>query len=256
MSRVSSDARVVLLTGASKGIGAATARALGESGACVIAHYGSDAEGVEQATAAIPAERKLLLAADFADPAAPQSLWEQALAWHGKVDVLVNNAGLMEEVPFSSDDEAWRVGWQRAFEVNVMAPAGLIRSALPHFLERGAGVVITVSSWVAHRAPGHPGLVAYASAKAAVKSLTQTVARHYSRDGVLAYVIAPGVVRTRLSEQAAVHTGGEDAVTASLAMREWVPPEEIADLIVFLSSGRVRHLSGATFDVNGATYIR
>jgi NAD(P)-dependent dehydrogenase (short-subunit alcohol dehydrogenase family) len=250
------DGRVVLLTGASKGIGAATARALGEAGAYLIAHYGSDLEGVTEATASIPEERKLLLSADFDDPAAPQALWEQAMAWRGKVDVLVNNAAVMDHVPFDCDDDQWQQGWQRAYAVNVLAPAALIRSALPHFRERGAGVIITVSSWVAQRGPGQPGLVAYAASKAAAKALTQTVARHYSVDGVLAYVIAPGVVNTRLSKQAAVNTGGEDAVTASLAMREWVPPEELAELIVFLSSGRVRHLSGATFDVNGATYIR
>ena len=73
---------------------------------------------------------------------------------------------------------------------------------------------------------------------------------------MLAYVIAPGVVRTRLSELAAKRTGGEEAVTASLAMGEWVPTKELAELVVFLAGGRCRHLTGATLDVNGATYVR
>ena len=222
----------------------------------MVAHYGSDAEGVRQATASIPPERKLLLPADLGDPSAPARLWDEALAWRGTVDVLVNNAAVMDRVPFTADDTLWREGWQRTLAVNTIAPASLIRRALPHFVDRGGGVVITVSSWVAQRGPGNPGLVAYAASKAAVKSVTQTVARHHASDGVLAYVIAPGVVRTRLSEQAAAESGGEAAVTATLAMREWVPPQEVADLIVFLAGGHARHLSGATLDVNGASYIR
>ena len=86
--------------------------------------------------------------------------------------------------------------------------------------------------------------------------MTQTVARHYGRQGVLAYVISPGVVRTRLSEPGGSWTGGEEAVTAALAMGEWVPPSELAELVVYLAGGRARHLTGATLDVNGATYVR
>lgn len=250
------DGRTVLLTGASKGIGAATAGALGEAGAFVVAHYGSDEAGAREATAAIANERRLLVQADLSEPDGAGRLWEAAVGWRGAVDVLVNNAAVMEETPFDGGDDAWSRGWQRALQINVLAPAELTRAAVRHFAERGSGVVVTVSSWVAQRAPGNPALVAYAASKSAVRSLTQTVARHYGKAGVLAYVVTPGVVRTRLSEQAAAATGGEEAVTAGLAMGEWVPPEEVADLVVFLASGRVRHLTGATLDVNGATYVR
>jgi 3-oxoacyl-[acyl-carrier protein] reductase len=248
--------RTVLLTGASKGIGAATARALGAAGAHVLAHFGSDEEGAREAVAAIPYGRKLLVQADLADPDGARRLWEAAISWRGRVDVLVNNAAVMEQTPLSASDDEWRRGWERSLQVNVLAPAMLTRDAVRHFLDHGGGVVITVSSWVAQRGPGNEALVAYAASKAAVKALTQTIARHHARDGVLAYVISPGVVRTRLSELAAALTGGEEAVTASLAMGEWVPPEELAQLIAFLASGHVRHLTGATLDVNGATYVR
>jgi NAD(P)-dependent dehydrogenase (short-subunit alcohol dehydrogenase family) len=250
------EARVVLVTGASKGIGAVTARALGEAGASVVAHYGADRAGAEQASASISDDRKLLIAGDFSDAAAPSRVWDEAVTWRGAIDVLVSNAGIMDYVPFSLSESAWREGWQRLLDVNLLAPAALIRSALPHFVRRGGGVIITLSSWVAQRGPGHPDLVAYAASKAAIRSLTQTVARHHARDGILAYVIAPGAVHTRLTEQAAARTGGPKTATESLAMGEWIPPEEIADLIVFLARGRARHLSGATLDVNGASYIR
>jgi len=250
------NGRVVLVTGASKGIGAATVRALGAAGAAVVAHYGSDEAGARAATAGIPEERRLVAGADLADPAAAAGLWAEAVRWRGRVDVLVNNAAVMEETPFDGSEEEWRRGWERALQINALAAADLTRAAVRHFVEHGGGVVVSLSSWVAQRAPGTSALVAYAASKAALKTLTQTVARHYGKAGVLAYVVAPGVVRTRLSEQAAARVGGEEAVTASLAMGEWVPPEEVAELVVFLASGRVRHLTGATLDVNGATYVR
>jgi NAD(P)-dependent dehydrogenase (short-subunit alcohol dehydrogenase family) len=89
-----------------------------------------------------------------------------------------------------------------------------------------------------------------------VKALTQTVARHYGSSGVLAYALAPGVVRTQLSERAAELFGGEEVVLSGLAMGEMVPPSDLAELVLFLATGRARHLTGATLDVNGATYVR
>jgi NAD(P)-dependent dehydrogenase (short-subunit alcohol dehydrogenase family) len=245
--------RTVLVTGASKGIGAATARALGAAGYAVVAHYGSDEAGARAATEGC---ERLLVQADLADPEAVRRLWDEAVAWRGRVDVLVNNAAVMEESPLCGPDEQWREAWQHAFDVNVLAPATLTRDAVRHFLAEGGGVVVTVSSWVAQRGTANPNLIAYAASKAAVKAMTQTIARHHAAAGVLAYVVTPGVVRTRLSEQAAAQTGGEEAVTAGLAMGEWVPPEELAELIVFLAGGTVRHLTGATLDVNGASYVR
>ena len=85
---------------------------------------------------------------------------------------------------------------------------------------------------------------------------TKTIARAYAKENILAYIVAPGVVRTRLSENFAATQGGEAAVTANLAMGEWVPPSDIAELVAFLATGRCRHLTGATLDVNGATYVR
>lgn len=246
----------VLLTGASKGIGAATARALGEAGFEVVAHYGSDETGARDATDLIPEERKRLVRADFCEPGAAQSLWEEAVAWRGRIDVLINNAAVMPATPIDGTDEQWQDGWDAALQVNARAPADLIRAAVAHFKENGGGILITISSWVAQRGAGDAALMAYAASKAAVKAITQTVARHHGRDGVLAYVITPGAVGTDLTRIAADRMGGLDKVVAGLALGEWVPPEELAELIVFLSRGRARHLTGATIDVNGASYIR
>lgn len=248
--------KTILVTGASKGIGAAIVASVGAAGAHVVAHYGSDEEGARAATRGIAAERRLLVAADLARAGEPERLWREALAWRGRVDVLVNNAAVMLEAPLEGDDAAWARVWDESLRVNVRAPAELMRLAVRHFVECGGGSLITLSSWAAQRGSGSAALAVYASTKAAVRSLTQTIARNYARQGVLAYVVAPGIVRTRMSEQFAASTGGEDAVTATLAMGEWVPPPELGALVAFLATGRCRHLTGATLDVNGATYVR
>ena len=248
--------RTALVTGASRGIGAAAANALAADGVDVIAHYGTNRDGADDAVAALPEERRLLLQADLSEPGAARSLWRDAVAWRGRVDVVVANAAIAPETPFDSADEEWDAGWEATLRVNVLEPVSLIREAVNHFREHGGGIVITLSSWSAQQGSAIPSLPAYAASKAAVKAVTQTVARAYAKEGVLGYVVAPGIVRTRMSEISATARGGIDAVNAILAMGELVPPEEVGELIAFLASGRCRHLSGATIDVNGATYVR
>jgi NAD(P)-dependent dehydrogenase (short-subunit alcohol dehydrogenase family) len=248
--------RTVLLTGASRGIGAATALALGEAGAALVAHYGSHRAGADEATARIPEERRLLVQADLAQPGAARELWREAVAWHGRIDVLVVNAATMPTTAFDGTDDEWDAGWDAALRVNVLEPASLIRAAVAHFLEHGGGTIITLSSWAAQRGSAIPSLNAYAASKAAIANMTQTVARNYARDGVLGHVVAPGIVHTRLSEASAAARGGIDAVKAALAMGEMVPPEEVAALVAFLATGTCRHLTGATIDLNGASNIR
>lgn len=248
--------RTILLTGASKGIGSETARVLGASGAHVVAHYNSDAAGVSEATAGIPADRVLVVQGDLSEPKQARRVWQEAVSWRGRVDVLVSNAAVLAESPLDSSDEEWDDVWASTYATNVAGPMSLVREAVRHFRASGGGVLITLSSWAAQRGSGNPELLAYAASKAAVKAATQTLARAHAREGVLAYVIAPGMVRTGMSEAASARTGGEAAASAGLAMGEWVPPVEIAELVAFLSTGAQRHLSGATLDVNGASYIR
>jgi NAD(P)-dependent dehydrogenase (short-subunit alcohol dehydrogenase family) len=248
--------KTILLTGASRGIGAATARELGAAGAHLIAHYGSHRDGVVEATAALPDERKLLVQADLAQPGAGRGLWREAVAWHGRIDVLVVNAAIAPQTALEASDEDWDQGWAETFRVNVFEPASLMREAVRHYVEVGGGTVISLSSWAAQRGSAIASLPAYAASKAAIKNLTQTIARNYAADGVLAFIVAPGIVRTRMSEISAVARGGIDAVNAALALGEMVPPEEVARVIAFLASGSCRHLTGSTLDVNGASYIR
>ena len=250
------DGRVVLLTGASGGIGSVTAATLGARGAALVVHYGGNREGAEAAVAALPEERRLLVQADLMRPGAARALFAEALAWRGRVDVVVVNAATLLETPFDGSDDLWDENWEGTLRVNVLEPVSLMREAVRHFLDTGGGTIVALSSWAAERGSAIARLSAYAASKAAVRNVAQTIARNHAKDGILAYVVAPGIVHTPMSEISAVARGGIDAVNAALAMGEMVPPEEVAELIAFLATGRSRHLSGATIDVNGATYIR
>ena len=250
------DGKVVLLTGASGGIGSVTARALGAAGADLIAHYRADRAGCEAAVAEIPVERRHLLQRELSEPGSSRALWREALAWKGRIDVVVVNAAMLARTPFDGPDDQWDDGWAETMRVNVVEPASLAREAVAHYLARGGGTIITISSWAAQAGSALTQVPAYAASKAAIRNLTQTIARNYARDGVLAYIVAPGIVRTPMAEISAEARGGIDKVHAALAMGEMVPPEEVAELVAFLASGRSRHLTGATLDMNGASYVR
>lgn len=249
--------KTVLVTGASKGIGAAIVKRLGKAGAYVVAHYGSDEQGVLDATSDISESNKLIVKGEFTNLDDVEKLWDDAERWRGRVDVFVNNAAIMLwDGGFDQPLDAWDATWDATLQVNVLAPARLLRRAVHHFTAGSGGTIVTISSWAAQKGVTNPASIAYGSSKAAVMAATKTIARAFAKQGVLAYVIAPGVVRTRLSEQFAATQGGEQKITDMLTMGEWVPPEEIGELVAFLATGTVRHLSGATLDINGASYIR
>ena len=249
--------KTILVTGASKGIGAAIAGKLGTSGAFVVGQYGSDREGAEKATSHLNPSRKRLIHADFNDLDSVEALWKRALEWQGRIDVLVNNAAIMLwDGGVDQPLDRWDAVWNETLRINLLAPARLIRQAIRHYLDFGGGTVITISSWAAQKGVTNPASIAYGAAKSAIHNATQTIARAYAAQGILAYIVAPGVVSTRLSNQFAETQGGKEVITESLAMKEWVSPEEVANTVEFLSSGVARHLSGATLDLNGASYIR
>lgn len=252
--------RIVLVTGASQGIGAVTAKTLLQAGFRVILHHRGQPEdkaGAEHIVADISSERCALLGADFIDNAAVESLWQNAVSVWGHIDTLVLNAATMIPIGGIDDsEEDWNHAWQTQLQVNVQAPSRLMRGAVRHFRERGGGVIITLSSWVAQQGVTNPAMLAYAASKGAIRATAQSIARGYAKDNILSHIIAPGIVRTKMSEDFAALQGGEEKVTNSLAMGEWVPPSEVANLVTYLAAGKAKHLSGATLDMNGATYIR
>ena len=246
--------RAVLLTGASGGIGSAAARALLAAGADVIGQYHHDRAAAEDAVAGHLGERARLLQGDLSTARATRQLWREAEAVR-PVDVLVLNAATIAQTPFDGDDEEWDAGWERLLAVNVIGAGALLREAVRSFAGRGGGTAIVISSWAAEQGSRILDVSGYAASKAAIRNLAQTLARHHARTGVRIYVVAPGVVDAGMgvADQSAEH---RRAVADGLAMGQHVSAAEVAGLIAYLASDACPSLTGATLDLNGASYIR
>ena len=139
------EGKVILVTGASRGIGFEIAREVGRAGASVVAHYAHTRHGAEEATAELPSDRKLLVHGDFAETRAGNGVWEQAVGWKGRVDVLVNNAAILTELDWDGPEDEWDRIWQKTWQVNVIEPGRITRAAVRHFVENGEGTVISLS---------------------------------------------------------------------------------------------------------------
>jgi 3-oxoacyl-[acyl-carrier protein] reductase len=247
--------RTVLLTGASRGIGAVTARALAAANANVIAHFRSQRSGAEHAVAALPEEQRLLLEADLRTPGGARGLWRSALAWRQAVDVLVLNAAVIPDTPIDGPDEVWDAGWEEALQVNVIGTGALMREAVRYFVARGSGTIIVMSSWAAEQGSRIPDLTSYAASKAAIRNLAQTYARNFASRGLRVYVLASGVVNSGMSIAGKDDTTRQ-ATASGLAMGRLVGADEVASLITFLATDACPSLTGSTLDINGASYIR
>ena len=250
------EGKVVLVTGASRGIGACCVRTLLDQGASVVIHYNARREAAEALAEAAPA-RCHVVGADLAGDEAPRALWEAALAWQGRIDVLVNNAGVYQAEPGSADaadDAAWRGAWQRTLQINLVAPAALARLAVAHFRTREGGILIHLSSRAAHRGE-KPLLGAYAASKGALNALSHTIARNEGAAGVLSYAVAPGWVGTDMSWDYIDETGDRGPL-AENALGTLIPPEEVANIVAFLAAGAARHATGTVIDINGASFPR
>ncbi|MEZ5773134.1 MAG: SDR family oxidoreductase [Hyphomicrobiaceae bacterium] len=246
--------RTILVTGASRGIGAAIAEAVGSCGATVIAHYGRSREAAEAVAGRIGRARCHLIEADLAAEDGPERLWSAALALAPRIDVLVNNAGITAAAPLDLPMAQWREAWRSVLQVNLMAPAELCRLAIQHFQATGGGRIVNVSSRAAFRGEA-PDQWPYGASKGALVTLTKTIARGYARDGILAFGIAPGFTDTDMA-----YEGADEAaiarILADIPLGTMAAPKEIGALAAFLASDHARHLTGATFDVNGASYVR
>jgi 3-oxoacyl-[acyl-carrier protein] reductase len=250
------EGQTVLITGASRGIGAATAKAALEEGATVIGSYRQGPGALDTLSDEYGNARVLPLQADLTTPRAGAALWHNALAQAGRIDALVNNAGIAPMSGIEDDDDTWHRDWADVLAVNTQAVADLCREAVRRFQTTGGGRIVNVASRAAFRGDTLDGLH-YAASKGAVVALTRSIARGYAKDGILAFIVAPGWVKTDMASviYEPGHAGYESALT-EIPMGDAAPPEQIANMIVFLLSGKVDHATGATFDINGASYVR
>ncbi|TVP68603.1 MAG: SDR family oxidoreductase [Leptolyngbya sp. LCM1.Bin17] len=243
----------VLVTGASRGIGEAIARTLHQVGAAVILHYDQGKAEAEAIATDLGGDRVYCLQANLGVPGVAPALWQRALAWRGEITAVVNNAATMPAAPVNADWDSWSMAWQQTLQVNLIAVADLCREAIAHFQAQSGGTIVNLASRAAFRGDG-PEFMAYAASKGGVISLTRTIARGFAQDGVRAYAIAPGFVHTDRIAQVMVERGA-DYVTGDIPMGAAADPQDIANLVAFLVAGLAPHATGATFDVNGASYF-
>lgn len=247
------NGKVVFVTGASRGIGSVCVQGLLDAGASVVAHLGRSGQGGEALLEEFGAGRVHILGGDLGREGTAIRLFQAAAAWQGRVDVLVNNAAIAPSVTVDDPLEQWAAVWHDTLQVNLLSVADTCREAVRHFRERGGGVIINIASRAAFRGD-EPNAMHYAASKGGVIALTRSIARGYAAEGVLAYAVAPGWVRTEMAETYL----REHAATLArdLPLGDAAPPEEVAATVVFLASGLVRHMTGATLDINGASYVR
>lgn len=246
--------RVLLITGAAGGIGSATARLVASAGAHVILHD-LDAAGPVRELADELGDRALGLGADLTDPRSTPRLWREAVEWKGRVDILVNNAGVYEPADPDGELNAWTASWERTLRICLLSPATLCREAIRTFREQqNGGIIVNLASRAAFRGEDED-YWHYAAAKAGVVAMTRTIARQYGRDGVTAFAVAPGFVNTPFNDPAVARYGLE-FFAEDTALGEVAEPVDVANVIAFLASGRARHATGTTIDVNGASYVR
>jgi 3-oxoacyl-[acyl-carrier protein] reductase len=242
----------ILVTGASRGIGAAIARRLGASGARVAVHYREGREAAEALAGEIGHGAEAF-GADLANAAATVALWGDVEAAFGRIDALVNNAGIAIEAPLAGGTADWLASWERTMAVNLTATGLLCRAAIAHFEGQGGGRIVNIASRAAFRGD-QPDYLAYAASKAGVVALTRSIARGFGKRGIKAFTLAPGFTRTEMA-QAFIDQYGEDYAASDIALDRMTEPDDIAPTVTFLLSGLADHATGSTIDLNAASYV-
>lgn len=229
----------ILVTGSSRGIGKAIAAAL--QGHDVMGHSTRGGDG--------------MVASDLSAPGAAGRLWDEALErLGGRIDALVNNAGIFEAAPIDLPAGEWTEAWERTMRVNLTASAELCRLAVLHFREQGGGRIVNVASRAAYRGDS-PQHWHYAASKGGMIAMTKSIARGYAADDILAFAVCPGFTASEMVEDYLESRGGEKIV-ADIPLGRVASAGEVAETVRWLAVDAPASATGAVIDVNGASYVR
>ena len=232
----------ILITGASRGIGAAAYALLKARGHNVVGH---STRGSGE-----------LIAGDLMDAGAPRRIWDAAMERVGRIDVLVNNAGIYEGIADDVSEADWHAAWDRTLTINLQASADLCRLAIAHFRDHpgDVGRIVNIASRAAFRGDS-PQHWHYAASKAAIVGMTKTLARGYAAQGILAFAVAPGFTVSEMTDEYLAGRGGAQIV-ADIPLGRVATTDEVAEVIRWLAIDAPASATGSVIDVNGASYVR
>jgi NAD(P)-dependent dehydrogenase (short-subunit alcohol dehydrogenase family) len=242
----------ILVTGASRGIGRTISEHLARAGARVAVHYGRNRDAAE-ALANTLGNASFAVGADLSSREASGTLFPRCIEEMGRVDVLVNNAGLAVCAPVDEDEKGWIDAWDQQMNVNLRASGILAYHAIRHFKSSGGGRIVFVSSRAAFRGDT-ADYMAYAASKSGLLGLNGSIARAFGKDNITSFVIAPGFTRTDMAQEF-IDEYGEEYALGDIALNRLTEPSDIAPLVLLLSSGLADHSTGTSIDVNAGSYV-
>jgi len=251
--KIELNKNVILITGATGGIGEAAVRLLAGYGATIAIHYNKNNDYALRLAKAVGINSKTFQA-DLSRPQNCIRLFKKVLDTYGKVNVLVNNAGIYKPSPINKNIDGWLKDWNRTMDINLTSIAVLCREAVKHFKRIGGGRIINIASRAAFRGEDKDHW-AYGAAKGGLVTLSRTIARAYGKYNIKSFVIAPGFVKTRMID-GFVKKYGKQAIIEQLALPKLTTPQDVAPTILFLASGLMDHATGCTIDINAGSYIR
>ncbi|MBT8210686.1 MAG: SDR family oxidoreductase [Eudoraea sp.] len=243
----------ILVTGASRGIGAAIARELLEKGAIVGLHFNQSEKEARILQKAYP-DRAELFQANLENASETQSLMHTVVKAIGPLDSIVLNAGIFLPHPVDMEMETWLTTWRKILNVNLESAGVMTKMGIEHFRKSGGGRFIYIGSRAAFRGETQEYL-AYAASKGGLTSLARSVARSFGKDNIKAFVVAPGFTRTDMAEEF-IEIHGEERVLKEIALPELTTPEDISPLVALMCTGKLDHATGSTIDINAGSYIR
>jgi 3-oxoacyl-[acyl-carrier protein] reductase len=246
--------KVVLITGASRGIGKATAIAFAEKNAQVILNFRENEKSANETLAVMKPGNHILAKADLSVPEAIEKMIASVIESHGRIDILVNNAGISQLHEIDKVDfAAWQIAWHSIIHTNLLAVANLSFLVARHMIRQGGGRIVNIGSRGAFR--GEPTQPAYGASKAGLHALSQSLAKQLGKYHIFVNAIAPGWVNTEMAT-AFLKDEERASIIADTALGRLITPEEIAAAVLFLSSDDAAGTTGAILDMNGASYLR
>jgi 3-oxoacyl-[acyl-carrier protein] reductase len=246
--------QVILITGASGGIGSVMAAQFADVDAKVILHYNSQQKKAECIRKKLKGKGHITIGGDLTNPQAIDTIVERALSAFGRIDVLINNAGVYTEHPIEKIDFfEWESAWNKSINTNLIGPAHLTFLVTKEMIKQGGGKIINISSRGAFR--GEPTAPAYGASKAGLNAMGQSLAIALAPHNIFIYTIAPGFVETAMARPLLTGERKKEILNQSPIGRV-AKPEEIAKTAVFLASEGTDFLTGCIIDVNGASYLR